>query len=43
MSSIELHKELDELNGVDEQHGELRREESSKLASVLNLRWEIRT
>ena len=41
VSSIELNKELDELNGVDEQHGELRREESSKLASVLNLRWEI--
>ena len=34
MSSIELHEELDELNGVDEQHGELRREESSKLASA---------
>ena len=42
LSSIELNKELDELNEVDEQHGELRREESSKLASVLNLRWEIR-
>ena len=43
VSSVELHKELDELNGVDEQHGELRREESSKLVYVLNLRWEIRT
>ena len=39
VSSIE---ELDELNGVHEQHGELRREESSKLASVLDSRWEIR-
>ena len=26
VSSIELHEELDELNGVHEQHGELRRE-----------------
>ena len=34
VSSIELHEELDELNGVDEQHGELRREESSKLATA---------
>ena len=42
VSSIELHEELDELNGVDEQHGELGREESSKLACVLDSRWEIR-
>ena len=42
MSSIELHEELEELDGVDEQHGELRREESSKLASVLDSRCEIR-
>ena len=42
VSLIELHEELDELNGVHEQHGELRREESSKLASVLDSRWEIR-
>ena len=42
VSSIELHEELDELNGVHEQHGELGREESSKLASVLDSRWEIR-
>ena len=42
MSSIELHEELDKLNGVHEQHGELGREESSKLASLLDSRWEIR-
>ena len=42
VSSIELHEELDELYGVHEQHGELGREESSKLASVLDSRWEIR-
>ena len=42
VSSIELHEELDELNRVHEQYGELGREESSKLASVLDSRWEIR-
>ena len=42
MSLIDLHEELDELNGGHEQHGELRRKESSKLASVLDSRWEIR-
>lgn len=41
VSSIELDEQLDKLNEVDEQHGALKREELSELASMLNLRWKI--
>ena len=41
VSSIELHEELDELNGVDEQHGELGREESSINKTCLRARFKM--
>ena len=41
VSSIELHEELDELNRVDEQHGELGREESSINKTCLRARFKM--